>query len=81
MTNAVKIPHAISAGMFGMIMPERNVPNFWTATESCFDVEVAAVDAVTNDSSVVPAAGCALLRLILVRDDAVGHREASIAYY
>jgi len=28
MKNIVKMPHAISAGMFGMIMPDRNVPNF-----------------------------------------------------
>ena len=27
MKNAVKMPHAMSAGMFGMIMPLRKVPN------------------------------------------------------
>src|SRR6478609_8332067 len=32
MKKAVKMPHAISAGMFGMIMPERNVPKRWTWT-------------------------------------------------
>ncbi len=30
MKNAVKMPHAMSAGMFGMIMPDRNVPKRWT---------------------------------------------------
>ena len=30
MKNIVMMPHAMSAGMFGMIMPERNVPKRWT---------------------------------------------------
>ncbi len=30
MNNAVNKPHAISAGMLGMIMLDRNVPNFCT---------------------------------------------------
>ena len=33
MKNAVKIPHAMSAGMFGRTsMPDRKVPNRWTRT-------------------------------------------------
>ena len=32
MKNAVMRPQAMKAAMFGMIMPDRNVPNFWTAT-------------------------------------------------
>src|SRR5918999_1216823 len=32
MKNAVMKPQAIKAAMFGMIMPDRKVPNFWTAT-------------------------------------------------
>jgi hypothetical protein len=34
MKNIVKIPHAISAGMFGMIIPDKKVPNFCTATRA-----------------------------------------------
>ena len=34
MKNAVKMPHAMSAGMFGMIMPDRNVPKRWTPTRT-----------------------------------------------
>jgi hypothetical protein len=29
--NIVKMPHAINAGIFGIIIPERKVPNFWIA--------------------------------------------------
>ncbi len=32
MKNIVKMPHAIRAGMLGMIMPERKVPKRCTAT-------------------------------------------------
>ena len=32
MNNAVIKPQAMNAAMFGMIIPDRNVPNFWTAT-------------------------------------------------
>src|SRR3954453_17020693 len=32
MKNAVINPHAMNAAMFGMIIPDRNVPNFCTAT-------------------------------------------------
>src|SRR5919107_79322 len=32
MKNAVMKPQAMKAAMFGMIMPDRKVPNFWTAT-------------------------------------------------
>jgi hypothetical protein len=32
MNNAVMKPHAMNAAMFGMIIPDRNVPNFCTAT-------------------------------------------------
>jgi len=31
MKNAVMKPQAMNAAMFGMIIPDRNVPNFWTA--------------------------------------------------
>ena len=31
MKNAVIKPQAMNAAMFGMIIPDRNVPNFWTA--------------------------------------------------
>ena len=31
MKNAVMNPQAMNAAMFGMIIPDRNVPNFWTA--------------------------------------------------
>ena len=31
MKNAVMMPQAMSAGMFGMIIPEMKVPNFWIA--------------------------------------------------
>ena len=31
MKNAVMKPQAMNAAMFGMIMPDRKVPNFWTA--------------------------------------------------
>ena len=34
MKKAVMRPHAMKAAMFGMIMPERKVPNFWTATRA-----------------------------------------------
>ncbi len=34
MKNIVRMPHAIRAGMFGMIMPDRKVPNFCTATRA-----------------------------------------------
>ncbi len=34
MKKAVKMPHAMSAGMFGMIMPDRNVPKRWTPTRA-----------------------------------------------
>ena len=32
MNNAVMKPHAMNAAIFGMIIPDRNVPNFCTAT-------------------------------------------------
>jgi hypothetical protein len=32
MNNAVIRPHAMNAAMFGMIIPDRNVPNFCTCT-------------------------------------------------
>ena len=31
MKKAVMNPQAMNAAMFGMIIPDRNVPNFWTA--------------------------------------------------
>src|SRR5918992_1914626 len=34
MKNAVMKPQAMKAAMFGMIMPDRKVPNFWTATRT-----------------------------------------------
>src|SRR5215217_7899193 len=46
MKNAVMKPQAMKAAMFGMIIPERNVPNFWIATRAppgrlvCGDVVV-----------------------------------------
>ena len=45
MKNAVKMPHAMSAGMFGMIMPDRYVPKRWTPTRALL-VPVAGTDAV-----------------------------------
>ena len=45
MKNAVKMPHAMSAGMFGMIMPDRNVPKRWTPTLALL-APVAGADAV-----------------------------------
>ena len=47
----VRMPHAIRAGMLGMIMPERNVPNRWTATRAPPARDV--VDAVVNDVDAV----------------------------
>src|SRR5688500_17496733 len=32
MKKAVKMPHAMRAGMFGMIMPDKYVPKRWTPT-------------------------------------------------
>ena len=32
MKSIVKMPHAMNAAMFGMIMPDRNVPKRWTPT-------------------------------------------------
>src|SRR5512132_3456436 len=36
MKNAVINPQALNAAMFGMIMPDKNVPNFCTATRTLF---------------------------------------------
>ncbi len=32
MNSAVMMPQAMNAPMLGMIIPDRNVPNFWTCT-------------------------------------------------
>ncbi len=46
MKSAVRRPHAIRAGMLGMIMFDKNVPNFWTLTRAplggaaCVDVDI-----------------------------------------
>jgi hypothetical protein len=45
------MPHAINAGIFGMIMPDRNVPNFWTATRVPPLAGVEVSTAVMIDSS------------------------------
>jgi hypothetical protein len=34
MNNAVMNPQAMNAAMFGMIIPDKNVPNFCTATRA-----------------------------------------------
>jgi hypothetical protein len=36
MKNAVMNPQAMNAAMFGLIMPDRKVPNFCTATRALF---------------------------------------------
>ena len=51
MTRAVSSPHAISAGMLGMIMLERNVPNFCTRTLAPEPVGAVNVVAMLMSSS------------------------------
>ena len=34
MNSAVMMPQAMNAPMLGMIIPDRNVPNFWTCTRT-----------------------------------------------
>jgi hypothetical protein len=48
MNNAVMKPQAMNAAMFGMIIPDRNVPNFCTATRAPDCPAGAAVDALTG---------------------------------
>src|SRR5688500_14811516 len=48
MKSAVMKPQAMKAAMFGMIIPERNVPNFWTATLAPDPRAGAVVDALTG---------------------------------
>ena len=57
MNSAVISPQAMNAAMFGMIIPDRNVPNFWTAIREA-DVflpvaPVALASAVTMYLSLV----------------------------
>src|SRR6218665_1120696 len=59
MKNAVMMPHAISAGMFGMIMPERNVPKRCTPTRR--PPGLAADDVVVMMSS-LSGEGLSVLR-------------------
>jgi hypothetical protein len=51
MNSAVMKPQAMNAAMFGMIIPDRKVPNFWTATLAPDCPAGAAVDALTGFSS------------------------------
>src|SRR5690606_3084392 len=46
MNIAVTRPQAMNAAMLGMIMPERKVPNLWTATRAPPPLEVVACDVV-----------------------------------
>src|SRR3954452_8386573 len=48
MKSAVMKPQAMNAAMFGMIIPDRKVPNFWTATLAPDCRAGAAVDALTG---------------------------------
>src|SRR3954453_12189506 len=48
MKNAVMKPQAMNAAMFGMIIPDRKVPNFCTATLAPDCPAGAAVDALTG---------------------------------
>ena len=51
MNNAVMKPQAMNAAMFGMIIPDRNVPNFWTAILAPDVFAGAAAAAVTVSSA------------------------------
>src|SRR3954449_2231666 len=48
MKSAVMKPQAMNAAMFGMIIPDRKVPNFCTATLAPDCLAGAAVDALTG---------------------------------
>src|SRR3954447_1172269 len=48
MKSAVMKPQAMNAAMFGMIIPDRKVPNFCTATLAPDRLAGAAVDALTG---------------------------------
>ena len=59
MNRAVIKPHAMNAAMFGMIIPDRNVPNFCTAIRVPLDfLPVGAASVLTM---------CPLSRVIAVR--------------
>jgi hypothetical protein len=60
MKNIVTMPHAMSAGMFGMIMPDRNVPKRWTCTCAFFAPEADAAGAADDVVMVLwsPLIGC-----------------------
>ena len=49
MKNAVINPHAMNAAMFGMIIPDRNVPNFCTATRLLDVLPAGAAWVLTTD--------------------------------
>ena len=51
MNNAVMKPQAMNAAMFGMIIPDRNVPNFCTAILAPDPVFGAVTSAVTVSSA------------------------------
>src|SRR5690242_8411679 len=55
MNRAVIKPHAMNAAIFGMIIPDRNVPNFWTATR-VLDVLLAGAASVLTTGP-LPRAG------------------------
>ena len=55
MKNAVMKPQAMNAAMFGMIIPDRNVPNFCTATRLLLVLLAGAASVLTTDP--LPRAG------------------------
>ena len=65
MKNAVMKPQAMNAAMFGMIMPDRNVPNFCTATRAPPDVLLVPTSAFAAILCLPGRGGerCALLRI------------------
>jgi hypothetical protein len=60
MNNAVMKPHAMNAAMFGMIIPDRNVPNFCTATRLLLVLLAGAASVLTTDP--LPWAGRVRMR-------------------
>jgi hypothetical protein len=57
MKNAVINPQAMNAAMFGIIIPDKNVPNFCTATRALPALPVLGVSAPTPAFAAMYASG------------------------
>lgn len=78
MKNAVNRPQAMSAGMLGMIMFDRKVPNFCTLTRALGRCEVVTVAIVDPFAEPVPRVAASTVLIRGGRESALTHLEVAV---